>query len=207
VPRSCDDIRWLALPGFQQNAQSLLAAGEACGRGRETTGGAMEIEEQLLRAHGVEFSYLFNHYLTEHLARVNRAFEGDLTAALVLGTIAHQNLRRFHEEVVVRSPESMQELLLAGAHNEYMRPCNVMSVAASASIPRETVRRKVAWLVARGWVRRDGRDQLYLDDGVGEAFREFNVGTVRLFAEMLTQFSRTLERRQPEAPDTKPSGR
>jgi hypothetical protein len=156
----------------------------------------MNIDGELLRAHGVEFSYLLNHYLTEHLARVNRAFEGDLTAALVLGTIAHQNLRRFHEEVAMRSPESMQALILSGAHRDHLRPCNAMSVAASSGIPRETVRRKVAWLVERGWVRRIGRDQLFVDERAGEAFAAFNLGTVNLFAEMLTQFSLAVARRQ-----------
>ena len=67
----------------------------------------MKIDPKLLLEHRVEFAYLLNHYLTEHLVRVSRAFDGDLSAAVVLGTIAHHNLRRFHEEVVAKSSASM----------------------------------------------------------------------------------------------------
>jgi hypothetical protein len=157
----------------------------------------LKIDQELLREHRVEFSYLLNHYLTEHLVRVSRAFDGDLTAAVVLGTIAHHNFRRFHEEVVVKSSESMAALVRSGAHREYLRPCNAMSVAASTGVPRETVRRKIAWLIGRGWVRRAGRDQLFVEERVGQDFADFSLGTVQLFSTMLAQFSAATARRAP----------
>lgn len=165
----------------------------------------MKIDPELLLEHRVEFSYLLNHYLTEHLVRTSQAFEGDLAAAVVLGTIAHHNLRRFHEEVVTNSNASMRELVLSGAHREYIRPCNAMSVAASTGIPRETVRRKIAWLISKGWVRRAGRDQLFIDERVGEHFAQFSLGTVQLFATMMAQFSSAVNRRAA-ASSRKPPG-
>jgi hypothetical protein len=159
----------------------------------------MKIGPEVLSEHGAEFSYLLNHYLTEHLARVSRAFEGDLTAALVLGTIAHQNLRRFHDHVISSTGKSMQAMIRDGEHRELMRPCNAASVAASTGIPRETVRRKVAWLAGRGWVRREGRDQLFVDERAGADFAQFNLATVEMFAEMLTRFAAATSRRQPAA--------
>lgn len=159
----------------------------------------MKIDPKLLLEHRVEFAYLLNHYLTEHLVRVSRAFDGDLSAAVVLGTIAHHNLRRFHEEVVAKSSASMRELILSGAHLAHVRPCNAMSVATSTGIPRETVRRKIAWLISQGWVRRAGRDQLFIDEQVGAHFAEFNLGTVELFAGMFTHFGAAVNRRAADA--------
>lgn len=155
---------------------------------------AVKIDPELLLEHRVEFSYLLNIYLIEHLVRTSKAFDGDLAAAVVLGTIAHHNLRRFHE-LAAKSNASMRELVRSGAHREYIRPCNAMSVAASTGIPRETVRRKIAWLISKGWVRRAGRDQLFIDERVGEHFAQFSLGTVELFATMLTQFSTAVNRR------------
>jgi hypothetical protein len=155
----------------------------------------VKIDQQVLHAHRAELAYLLNHYLTEHLVRVSRAFGGDLTAAVVLGTIAHHNLRRFHDEVVTKSAESMHDLVQRGAHREYLRPCNAMSVASATGVPRETVRRKIAWLVARGWVRRVGRDQLYIDEKVGADFAQFSLGTIELLSGMLAQFGAAVARR------------
>jgi hypothetical protein len=155
----------------------------------------VKIDQKTLREHRAEFSYFLNRCITEHLVRLSRAFEGDLTAAVVLGTIGQYNVRRFHDEVVTKSGTTLLEALRSGAHREHLRPCNAMSVASSTGIPRETVRRKIAWLVARGWVRRAGRDQLYIDEGVVRDFAEFNVATVELFVGMLTQFDAAVPRR------------
>lgn len=141
----------------------------------------MAITADLLERHGAEFAFVINHFLTEHLARVARAFDGDLTAALVLGTIAHYNLRRFQLEVVERSSRSMDMMIAAKEYEPYLRPCNTLSVSASTGIPRETVRRKVDWLVRRGWVRRVGRQQLVVEGATSVEFADFNAETVKLF--------------------------
>ena len=159
----------------------------------------MRIDDKLIEEHGAEFAYLLNHFLTEHLVRVSRAFDGDLTVAVVLGTIAHHNLRSFHEQVVGRDPRSMQEIFRSGRHREDLRPCNALSVTASTGIPRETVRRKIAWLVAKGWVRREGRDRLFIEERVAADFALFNLGTVDLFRTALVQFSAVVKRRRDAA--------
>ena len=41
-----------------------------------------------------ELSYLIGHFVTDHLVRTFKLFDGDLTAAIVLATIAQHNLQR-----------------------------------------------------------------------------------------------------------------
>lgn len=56
------------------------------------------LDPEFVRAHRLELSYLTGRFLTEHLIRVHAAFEGDLTAALVLGTIGQHYIQRFYDE-------------------------------------------------------------------------------------------------------------
>jgi hypothetical protein len=48
---------------------------------------------------------------------------------------------------------------------------NTSSIAESSGIPRETVRRKVADLVRRGWIARDGANLHFTGGGFGELTR------------------------------------
>jgi hypothetical protein len=151
--------------------------------------------EQLRLNHG-EYSYLVGRFMVEHLVRVHRAFDGDVLAAVVLGTIGQHNVRLFYDEVVSRSDETLAELVARGAHVPYLRPCNAMSVSASTGIPRETVRRKIRWLVERGWIEQVGRDKLYITRAVSQHFAAFDVETVERFCEAWTKVAATMERRR-----------
>ena len=152
------------------------------------------IDHQFLREHRPECSYLFGRFMVEHLIRVIDRFEGDVIAAVVLGTIAQYNVRRFYDEVVVSSQESFIELVARGAQLPHIRPCNAMSVSESTGIPRETVRRKVKWLVSKGWIVQAGRDKLYLTPGIGEVFAEFDSKMMEEFGVLLGNLERARER-------------
>jgi hypothetical protein len=158
------------------------------------------LDREQLRLHHSDFSYLVGRFMVEHLVRVHRAFDGDVLAAIVLGTIGQHNVRRFYDEVVSKSDETLTELVARGAHEGHVRPCNAMSVASSTGIPRETVRRKIRWLVERGWVMQVGRDQLYITRAVSQHFAAFDIETVERFCDAWSQVAAAMERRRGRAP-------
>jgi hypothetical protein len=138
--------------------------------------------------------------MVEHLVRLHAAFGGDILAAVVLGTIGQQNTRRFFEEVVAKSEESVEALVTRGAHLPHMRPCNAMSVSMATGIPRETVRRKIRWLIQQGWVQQIGRDKLFVTRDVGTHFAEFDLETLERVHAMTGVISATMEKRLGSSP-------
>jgi hypothetical protein len=158
------------------------------------------LDRARLREHHFEVSYLLGRFSIEHLIRVNRAFDGDLTAAIVLGVIAHYNYRRFYDEVAAGAVEGFHALVARGAHMPYLRPCNAMSVSASTGIPRETVRRKIRWLIEKGWVQQIGRDKLLVTGNAGREFADFDLETFERFHEAaLRIFALVDKRARPKA--------
>ncbi len=110
-----------------------LATGGAreAGRGREAEIAAV----MEANYHAVQYAYV--HFLTEHLADCARSFEGDLGRMLVLAILG-------------------QSLLQAYARKESGAAAGALSasrIADVSGLPRETVRRKLAALAGRGWVR------------------------------------------------------
>ena len=139
------------------------------------------LDRERLRQNHFEVSFVVGRFLSEHLIRVHNAFEGDLVAAVVLGTIGQYNFRHFYERFKDHPAESYQVLVERGAYAEHLRPCNALSVSASTGIPRETVRRKIRWLIDRGWLRQIGRDKLLVTIEVARHFAEFDLATLEHF--------------------------
>jgi hypothetical protein len=130
----------------------------------------------------IELSYLLGCFFSEHLLRVHRLFDGDLTAAIVLATIAQHNVQRFYEEVARDSSHGFDGLVQQGRHVPHLRPCNALSVSAATGIPRETVRRKVKGLLARGWIQAGARGALQVTPQLHRRFEEFDRETADRFA-------------------------
>lgn len=155
------------------------------------------LDPGFVRAHRRELSYLTGRFLTEHLVRVHAAFEGDLTAALVLGTIGQHYIQRFYEEHARNSAVGLDRLVDSGEHLSRVRACNALSVSAATGIPRETVRRKVRWLVSKGWVAVGTRGQLTLVPGMSSSFEAFDLETIARFHAASRDFLRHIDRRTP----------
>jgi len=135
------------------------------------------------QARRLELSFLIGSFVTDHLVRVHKEFEGDLAAALVMATIANRNMQRYYEDVAGRSPAGLDKLIESGSHLPHLRHCNAYSVSSATGIPRETVRRKVKWLAAKGWITVGSRGELTIAAGIGQTFAEFDAETVSRFLE------------------------
>lgn len=91
------------------------------------------------------------------LLEVSRAtLDGDLDKALIILLVA-QRTAQHPDAASVRLEDVM-----SGRVTRYPSlRTNVRSISEATGIPRETVRRKVADLLARGWIVREGDDLAY----------------------------------------------
>ena len=89
--------------------------------------------------------------LVEVLAAGRAAFGGDLDKLLITFVVA---LRTAEDKRVIDL--DLEDVLRGEVTTYPSLYTNVRSIADSTGIPKETVRRKVADLVAQGWIQRDG---------------------------------------------------
>ena len=111
----------------------------------------MSESASLLRDNYASVSRFLLSPMVDFLAGGRTAFDGDLDRALIflvvaLRTAEHRKIEDIRlEDVLSGQVESYPSLLT-----------NVRSIAESTGIPRETVRRKVAALIDKGWIERRG---------------------------------------------------
>jgi hypothetical protein len=112
-----------------------------------------------------------NMFIVRHLIRIYHAFDGDLLEAIVLGEVAHHNVSQYLAALneARRKGAASPPRPDSGAY----LPTNAFSIAQSTGIPRQTVRRKVKALVARGWLL-ETKAGLVVSPAPFEHFREFN---------------------------------
>ncbi len=121
-----------------------------------------------------------DHYL-RHLVQLYRLFEGDLVQAMVLGEVAHHNLStlRTDDPSLAELSDRLQE---PGTFRASLIPTNAFSIAQATGIPRETVRRKVAALVKKGWLVQDADANLI---ATSQATADLGPGTLALVTNLL----------------------
>ncbi|MFN4142392.1 helix-turn-helix domain-containing protein [Aestuariivirga sp.] len=90
--------------------------------------------------------------LTELLIAARKAFDGDLDLFLVLAVIGDRTFSQRHVDPDMQYKQWQAE----GAVKTRPEDINIRSIAAYSGIPRETVRRKLAILVEKGWIEREG---------------------------------------------------
>jgi hypothetical protein len=114
-----------------------------------------------------------NEFLISYLFKVYRAFDGDLLQALILGFMAHHNISRLSNQQ--KYDDTRIKDIITGSEKEtLLTPCNAFSISQATGIPRETVRRKIAALIEKDWVKRDAKGQLFLTELLIVEFRDFN---------------------------------
>jgi hypothetical protein len=111
---------------------------------------ASEDLEAALERGSQEHQIVFHHHVTEfmaaHLADCCAVFDGDLHKMLVFTILAQRYLR---DELASQADRE--------APVEERRGISATRIAAQTGMPRETVRRKLVALQARGWVEKFGR--------------------------------------------------
>ncbi len=130
-------------------------------------------------------SFILGEFLSAWLVRLHRHFRGDLISALILGEIAHSNLRGIRALTANGHGTRPAPERLYDDQGEFdlslLRPCNALSISASTGVPRETVRRKLRALVNQGLVRRIARNKLILDPRTVASFMELDRQLIEQF--------------------------
>ena len=138
----------------------------------------MRIDEACFRRKHSEMAYTLSAFMVPYLLRLYRAFDGDMAEIIVLGEIAQRNASRLFGAGPANGGSRVGEVLRDPAQRQaHLVPCNALSVAETTGIPRETVRRKVQKLIARGWIVREADGYLYVTPAVAEHFESFNLET------------------------------
>ncbi|WP_377301520.1 hypothetical protein [Piscinibacterium candidicorallinum] len=122
------------------------------------------------------------------LARTYHAFGGDMVAALIMGEIAHRNVEHWLADES-NSPAPLED---PAVRLSMMRPCNALSIADACGLPRETVRRKVNWLIERTYVKRSDDGHLYLTVNAGDDFDEMTAQNVQAVLDTADRLRRIL---------------
>jgi hypothetical protein len=128
---------------------------------------------------------------TRLLIVLRREFGGDLDALLILGAVATGS-----------RGEGWREILLSdgrGRGNTHSAT-NTQSIAHVTGIPRESVRRKLAQLEAKGWVTRDGAGNWI---PTAQAADDLRPATMATIAYLRTVFAAALE--EPPSPAASPT--
>ena len=120
--------------------------------------------------------------LTRFLVECRKACDGDLDLFLIMAIVGERTFS------AARAPESM-------SHDEFVTgtvgkvaplPINLQSIADFSGIARETVRRKLELLIARGWVVRGEHGYVTATDAANQDLQDLTRSTLRYLADMET---------------------
>ena len=123
----------------------------------------------LYHANRQKISLLINDFLLQYLNTLYVEFNGDIVLAIILGELAHQNVSPIFQRGHV-SDRFTDKHLDFSSLKDILTPCNPFSISEATGIPRETVRRKFADLVKRGWVERVSPRSYIITQKAPEAF-------------------------------------
>ena len=120
-----------------------------------------------------------------HLIECRRACDGDLDLFLVLAIIGE---RTFNPRT---APDDMSHDAFIGGTVDSLEPVaiNLQSIADYSGIPRETVRRKIEQLIARGWIRRDALRFVTATDQAKTELHGLTDSSLRYLREMESAFA------------------
>lgn len=187
--------------------------------GRDAWRGAagFEDEKSFLKAYqarAAEVSLLMGTFFLRYLASIYREFQGDLAMVIVLGEVGHHNVSHCYTGGG-GSCRTRDDLLQKPELWEDLHPCNAFSLSSATGIPRETVRRKINALVAKGWLRRNSRGEVFMTPVMVRHFhcdfdprllREF-LEVARRAEELLRGFGKSAEPGSPAQPPRSPARR
>lgn len=115
--------------------------------------------EDLFSIHYLEYHYTFVEFFVEHMIDASSAFEGDMQQMLLLAVLGQAKIRAVKAAIDAGEDRARARLIVCGI--------SASRLSDITSVPRQTVRRKLAALNARGWIEQasDGTWHLTLTNG------------------------------------------
>lgn len=130
-------------------------------------------DEDIFDSCAREITVILGWFVTGHLTRLYKLFDGDMVLLIVLGEIAHHNISPFFSINRIGGKSEAYELNLEYAQ-ENLAPCNSLSISESTGIPRETCRRKVQQLLKSGFLEQHPEGGYTISAKVREHYKDFN---------------------------------
>ena len=128
-----------------------------------------------------EIAMVMGRHMVRHMLLLYKEFEGDLLLPIILGEIAHHNVKKLYT-LEGSCPKARSDIPSGAERLKFLEPTNAFSISEATGIPRETVRRKIFKLIDKGWVVKGSRGEVVITENVSEYFtRSFN-------KELLTEF-------------------
>lgn len=132
-------------------------------------------------------SVVMLRYMTSRLRAIYQAYGGDMVLCLVLGEIATRNTDLIRpERYGYNQPNASQRQYL---------PCNALSIEQVTGIPRETIRRKIAKLLALGWIEKTPDDMYIISDKSKEVFAAFDDAQLFDFINTFHQIAKIIKKK------------
>jgi predicted transcriptional regulator len=129
----------------------------------------LQVKPEGYEKHKYKIAVIMGRFMLHHLNSVYREFSGDLVQAIVLGEIGHHNITSYYSGD--RPKPGMNESIWDEPYPwKNLRPCNAFSISEATGIPRETVRRKIAALAQKGWVKSTPNSQVAITAEVRNHF-------------------------------------
>jgi hypothetical protein len=134
-----------------------------------------DFNEKFKNAFG-PIAFTANRHLIEHMIRVQRELDIDYDTMLIWGVLAHLNVAH------MLPPGRTKSLLeIDNEHrdpNTGMRPLRLRDLEQVTGLPRETVRRKLGKLQARGYILQMDNGWMINRDAIDPKMREFTRITI-----------------------------
>ena len=146
--------------------------------------------------HAYQISHLISSFTVSMMGKLYHQFDGDMVQIIVLGEISMRNVDQFFRKGGADVPEKLLDDV--ERRGKLLQSCNVLSISEATGIPRETVRRKVALLIEKGWLIRDARKRLTVAPGSGDRFVRSNARTAVEILELAARIQALLRPDQTE---------
>lgn len=105
----------------------------------------------------MKFQYCFTDFIAEHVADISRTFKGDMQMAVLLAIIGQVSIQA--ATAAEATGRTIQEM------PPERRGITTLRLSEATSIPRETVRRKLAAMEKKGWLTRSENYWLLVING------------------------------------------
>jgi hypothetical protein len=127
-------------------------------------------------------AFTMNRFIIDHMLRASRQFDGDFEAMILFGMVAHLNVAHLMPPGTAPSAA-----LDAGGRvpdaQPRLRPVRLRDLTQISGRPRETVRRKLEWLLGQGRLLRVEAGYVLNVETVDAAMHALTVDGVRRFLE------------------------
>jgi CRP-like cAMP-binding protein len=150
-------------------------------------------DAQFRKAFGL-IAFAMNRHLAQYMRRASRSLDTDLESVFVWATLAHLNTLTIARPGTTLDQIPETEAMLY----QEIKPVRLADIAQVTGLPRETVRRKLTQLAARGKVERS-EDGLwrYRPDGIDKAAYEMTREMAGNLLQTAAEVQRLLQLAQP----------